>query len=283
MRRRVVEVLVERLDPLVGDVERVVHRVGRVGRVGRGLRRQVEQRLLADLPRRHLLEAQLDAGQRLELRLQRDQVLEVARRDDGDGDRLALDLLPVDLGGAVRRELVGLRDGGAASRSRARRRRRARHPAAATSRRVGWRVHGASPVLFDDMTIAAAICRRTRRPRRGRHGDDPRRDPSGAPNADVGRCRATRSGACPSERGLRHAAPQHNSALQGAQESPAMELEELNGRYQHLRTSSTPPMRRRSGTATASTASPRRWRRSSWRWLRFECERSLPKAEAAHV
>ena len=100
--RRVVEVLVERLDPLVRDVQRVVHRVGRVRRVGRGLRREVEQRLLADLPRRHLLEAELDAGERLELRLQRDQVLEVARRDDGDGDRLALGLLPVDLGSAVR-------------------------------------------------------------------------------------------------------------------------------------------------------------------------------------
>jgi hypothetical protein len=64
---------------------------------------------LPDLPRRHLLEADLDAGQRLELRLERDQVLEVARRDDGDGDRLAFGLLPVDLRRAVRREVVGLR------------------------------------------------------------------------------------------------------------------------------------------------------------------------------
>ena len=86
-QRCVVQVLVERIDPLVGDVQRVVHRVGGVRRIGAGLRRQVEHRLLADLARRHLLEAQLDAGQRLELRLQRDQVDEVAGRNDGDGDR----------------------------------------------------------------------------------------------------------------------------------------------------------------------------------------------------
>ena len=110
--RRVGEILVERLDPLVGDVKRIVHRVGSVRRIGRRFRREVEHRLLADLPRRHLFEAQLDAGQRLELWLQRDEVLEIARRDDGDRDLLTLGLPPVDLRCFVRREIVGLRQGG---------------------------------------------------------------------------------------------------------------------------------------------------------------------------
>ena len=183
---------------LFDDVERVVHRVGRVRRVGRRLRREVEQRLLPDLPRRHLLEAQLDAGERLELRLQRDQVLEVARRDDGDGDRLAFDLLPVDLGGAIRREVVGL---GEARAGRARSpmppRRRARR--LATAPRGAWDgCSWASPVAdVDGMTIAAA------RPRPA----------SGAPSAFAHRCLSDGTATALRSRCgtllARRAAPQH--------------------------------------------------------------------------
>ena len=173
---------------LFGDVERVVHRVGRVRRVGRGLRRQVEQRLLPDLPGRHLLEAQLDAGQRLELRLQRDQVLEVARRDDGDGDRLALGLLPVDLGGAVRRELVGLREGGAAQQRSTMPAAPSAAPCSRTSRRVGWWFKGVSGIIrrHDDSSG---------RPAAGLGDDRHGTAHEAAARRDVGRRRATRSGA----------------------------------------------------------------------------------------
>ena len=110
-QRGVVQVLVQRFDPLVGDVQRVIHRVGRVRGVRGGPGRQVEHRLLADLAGRHLLGAHLHAGECLELRQQPEQVVEVAGRNDRDRDRLALHLLPVDLGAAVGRQIVPLREG----------------------------------------------------------------------------------------------------------------------------------------------------------------------------
>ncbi len=77
--------------------------------IGAGLRGQVDDALLADLRRRDLFEADVDAGQRLELRRQRDQVFKIARRDHRDRDGFAGSLLPVDLGRFVRREVGVLR------------------------------------------------------------------------------------------------------------------------------------------------------------------------------
>ena len=110
-QRFVGEVAVERLDPFVGGIERVIHRIGGVGGVGAGLRGEVDHALLPDLRRRNFLEADVDAGQRLELRRQRDQVFKIARRNHGDRDGFAGSLLPVDLGRLVRREIGVLRSG----------------------------------------------------------------------------------------------------------------------------------------------------------------------------
>src|SRR5207249_9271236 len=71
--------------------------------------RKIEHRLLPDLSGRHLLEADLDAGERLELRRELDQIVEVARRDHCDRDLLAFDLTPVELGALIRTEIGRLR------------------------------------------------------------------------------------------------------------------------------------------------------------------------------
>jgi len=105
----VIQVTVERLDPLVGHVQRVVHRVCGMRCIGACLRRQVQRRLLPDLPRRHFFHPHLDAGQGLELRQQRAQVVEIAGGDDSHRDRFAFGLTPVDLRALVRRKIVALR------------------------------------------------------------------------------------------------------------------------------------------------------------------------------
>src|SRR5690606_17673036 len=81
----------------------------RMGRIGTRLRRQVQHGLLPDLSGRHFLDAHLHAGERLELRYQRAEVVEVAGRNDGDGDRFAGGLAPVDLRLLVGREVMVLR------------------------------------------------------------------------------------------------------------------------------------------------------------------------------
>ena len=145
-QRCIGEVGVERLDPFVRRVERVIHRVGGMGGVGAGLRREVDDALLPDLRRRNLLEADGDAGERLELRRERDQVVEVARRDDGDRDGLAGGLPPVDLGRLVRRE-VRLLGAGAADQTGRSYERRGRHGALqeAAARWCEW-IHVSPPM-----------------------------------------------------------------------------------------------------------------------------------------
>ena len=110
-QRFVGQIAVERLDPFVRGVERIVHRVGGVRGVGAGLRSEVDDALLPDLRRRNFFEADVDAGERLELRRQRDQIFEIARRNNRDRDGFAGGLLPVDLGRLVRREIGILRRG----------------------------------------------------------------------------------------------------------------------------------------------------------------------------
>ena len=108
-QRRVGEVSLHRLDPFVGCIQRVIHWVGGMGGVGARLRGQVDHALLADLGRRNLLEPHRDARERLELRREGDQVVEIGRRNDGNRDGFALELLPVDLCRLVGGEISLLR------------------------------------------------------------------------------------------------------------------------------------------------------------------------------
>jgi len=62
-QRFVGQIAVERLDPLVGSVKRIIHRIGGVGRVSAGLRGEIDYALLPDLRRRNFFEADVDAGQ----------------------------------------------------------------------------------------------------------------------------------------------------------------------------------------------------------------------------
>ena len=106
--RGVVQEAVERIDPLVRDVERVVHRVGRRGREVGGLGREVEDRLLTQIARVNLLQLDVDAGQLLEGRHQCLEVVEVAGRDHRDDQTLAVGLAPVDVGLLIGREVLAL-------------------------------------------------------------------------------------------------------------------------------------------------------------------------------
>ncbi|MCZ7599034.1 MAG: hypothetical protein M5U09_16870 [Gammaproteobacteria bacterium] len=117
----VAEVVVERIDPAVGDVQHVVHRVGGMRGVGAGLARQVQHRLLADLPRRNHLEPRVDAGQGPEVRQYGLEVVEIAGGNDGDGDALAFGHAPVDAGAAERLEVHELAGGMGAADEQARR------------------------------------------------------------------------------------------------------------------------------------------------------------------
>ena len=106
---RIGEIAIERIDPLVGDIQWVVHGIGRRRRIRRGLRRQIEHRFLPDLPGWRLLEAHPHAAQRFELRRDRDQVVEIAGGDHHHRDLRAFGLTPVDLRLLVRTRVSGLR------------------------------------------------------------------------------------------------------------------------------------------------------------------------------
>ena len=108
-QRFIGKIAVERLDPFVRGIERVVHRIGGVRRVGAGLRGEIDDALLPDLRGRNFLEADVDAGQRLELRRNGNQIFEIARRNNRDGDGFTRRLLPVDLGRLVRCQIGILR------------------------------------------------------------------------------------------------------------------------------------------------------------------------------
>ena len=101
----VAEVIVDGVDPAVGDIEHVIHGVGGVGRPRAGLAGEIEHRLLADLAGRRHLQARFHAGQRLEVFQYRFQVLEVTRGNHADRDLLALRHAPVDVRARERLEV----------------------------------------------------------------------------------------------------------------------------------------------------------------------------------
>ena len=92
----VAQVVVDGIDPAVGDVEHVVHRVGGVGGPCARLAGEIEHRLLADLSGRRHFQTRLHAGQRLEVFQHRIEVLEVARGNHTHGDLLARGHAPID-------------------------------------------------------------------------------------------------------------------------------------------------------------------------------------------
>ena len=157
----VAQVVVDGIDPAVGDIEHVVHRVGGVGGPCACLAGEIEHRLLADLAGRRHFQARFNAGQRLEVFQHRFEVLEVAGGDHAHGDLLSRGHAPVDVRALERFEIhvlpggVRLADEQAGSGQRGSAREgRLQDGAAGNGARAGWclvvavHVHERSPVVL---------------------------------------------------------------------------------------------------------------------------------------